>query len=293
MSRPRRDFSNNPGTHRRLPPSSARRARNPPRTGRAGAGHALFHSDRRAHAMRRVCSSIAGEASPIVQPSVAPVRSSPWFRASPGVRESAFFSPQAEAAAEGVGVVACARMRRQRMEFLDVAAPNHGFVGLERGDEALHDVVNVTAPFLLAVALQPAPTHVALIGALLVGQVTELHRLYDAVHNHGRSKPCSEAWKEHLAAVVAAQGLHGGVVDKYHGPTERGCKVEPDPSASQVIRFGHRPTVENRPGIADRYNVAVPVSGELLDFRYHSAGGQLRSGRKPSVLALSGGEDFH
>src|SRR5215467_11774882 len=274
MSRPRRDFSNNPGTHRRLPPSSARRARNPPRTGRAGAGHALFRSDLRAHAMRRVCSSIAGEASPIVQPSVPPLRSSPWFRASPGVRESAFFSPQAEAAAEGVGVVARARMRRQRMEFLDVAAPNHRIVGLERGDEACHDVGNVTAPFLLAVALQSGAAHVVLIGTLLVGQMAELHGFYDAVDYHGRSELRSKAQKEHLAALVASQRLHGGIVDDLHGMTEYLCKIEPDPSASQVVWFGNRPAVENRPGIADRDHVIRPPSGDLLDSGYHPPGSQ-------------------
>ena len=84
-------------------------------------------------------------------------------------------------------------MRRQRMQFLDIAAPNHGFVGLERGDEARHHVGNVTAPFLLAVALQPDPAHVVLIGTLLVRQVTELHGLHDSVHNDGRSKSRPEA----------------------------------------------------------------------------------------------------
>src|SRR5262249_27769603 len=168
----------------------------------------LSHSDLRARAMRRLCSSIAGQASPIVQPFVAPLRSSPWFRASHCVRESALFTPQAESAAKGVGIVAGARMGRQRMELLDVAAPNHGFVGLERGDEALHDVGNLSAPFLLAVALQSGPAHVVLIGTLLVGQVTELHGLHDPVHNHGRSKSGSEAYKEHLPPVLSPHPLH-------------------------------------------------------------------------------------
>jgi hypothetical protein len=46
-------------------------------------------------------------------------------------------------------------MRRQCIKLLDVASPDHGFVGLERGDEAPHHIEDVTAPFLLAVALQP------------------------------------------------------------------------------------------------------------------------------------------
>src|SRR5262249_24991894 len=112
---------------------------------------------------------------------------------SPGTRESGLFPPQAKAATKGVGVVACTRMRRQRMELFDVAAPNYRFVGLERGDEARHDVGNVTAPFLLAVAFQPGPAHVILVSAFLVGQMAELHGLHDSVHNHGRSKSRPEA----------------------------------------------------------------------------------------------------
>src|SRR5262245_63700669 len=129
--------------------------------------------------------------------------SNPSLRMRPAVWASVL--PQPKTAAERVGVLACARMRRQRIEFLDVAAPNHRIVGFERGDEAGHDVGNVTAPFLLAMALQSGAAHVVLIGALLVGQMAELHGLYDAVDYHGRSEPRSKAQKEDLAALVASQ----------------------------------------------------------------------------------------
>jgi hypothetical protein len=97
------------------------------------------------------------------------------------------------------------------------------------------------------------------------GQVAEFHGLHDAIHDHGRSNPRSEAQKEHLAAVVAAQSLHGGVVDDLHRTTECGCEIEPDPSASQVVWFSNRPAVENRARIADRHYVIRPTPGELLD----------------------------
>src|SRR6516225_9938607 len=117
--------------------------------------------------------------------------SSPSLRMRPAVWASVL--PQPKTAAERVGVVACARMRRQRVEFPDVTAPNHRVVGLERGDEAGHDVGNVTAPFLLAVALQSGTAHIVLIGPLLVRQVTEFHGLHNPVHNQGGSKSRSEA----------------------------------------------------------------------------------------------------
>jgi len=52
---------------------------------------------------------------------------------------------------------------------------------------------DVTAPLLFAVALQSGPTNVVLKGALLVGQVSELHGLHDAVDDHGRSKSRSQS----------------------------------------------------------------------------------------------------
>src|SRR5271166_5987220 len=102
------------------------------------------------------------------------------------------FSPQPKSAAEGICVVACATVRRQCVELPDVASPNHGFVGLERGDESRNYVRNMTPPFLLAVAFQSGAADIVLIGALLVGEVTELHGLHDAVDDHRRSKPRSE-----------------------------------------------------------------------------------------------------
>src|SRR5262249_26101073 len=158
----------------------------------------------------------------------------------------------------------CARMRRQPIEFPDVAAPNHRIVGLERGDEAGHDVGNVTAPFLLAVALESGTAHVVLIGTLLVGQVTEFHGLHDSVHNQAGSKSRSEAEKEHLAAVVAPKSLHRRVVDDLHRAAERCREVEPDPSASEVIWFGNWTVVQDWTGIPDRHHVIPPTSGQPL-----------------------------
>src|SRR6202035_5371036 len=163
--------------------------------------------------------------------------------------------PQPKSAAKGIGVIACATTRRQRFELLDVASPEHRVVGLQSRNQASHDVGNVTPPFLLAVALQSCPADIVLIGALLVGQVTEFHGFHDAVDNDGRSKPGSEAQKEHLAALVAPQCLHGGVVDDLHRAAECCGKIESDPPASQVVRVRDRPAVENRAGIADRHHL--------------------------------------
>src|SRR5262249_7663297 len=146
------------------------------------------------------------------------------FGRPPAPWESTVLLPQPKPATEGVGIVAGARVRRQRIKFFDVASADHDVVGLERGKEACHNICHVTTPLLLSVAVQSGVTYIVLISALLVGQVTELHRLHDAVDDHGRSKPGSEAEKEHLAAPVAPQSLHCGVVNDLHGMAECRCE---------------------------------------------------------------------
>jgi hypothetical protein len=75
--------------------------------------------------------------------------------------------PQSKPAAEGVGVVARASVRRKRRKLPDFAASDHRFVRFERGDEPCHDVGDVPPPLLLAVPLQAGIADIVLIGALL------------------------------------------------------------------------------------------------------------------------------
>src|SRR5262249_10805424 len=97
--------------------------------------------------------------------------------------------PHAEAAFERIGVVANAAPRRQLFQVLDVPAAEHDVVGLERGDEALDHITDMLPPLLLAPLLQPAVTHVVLVGALLVRKVTELHGPHDTIQDQRRAEP--------------------------------------------------------------------------------------------------------
>src|SRR5262245_41824743 len=242
--------------------------------------------------MRRACRPVVCETSPMLQPFPEPFadRSRARFRARAGVPTRGL--PQPKSAAEGIFVVAGAGMGRQRIQQLDVAAADHGVVGLKRGDEMPDDIENVMAPFLLAVTLEPMATHIVLIDAFLVRQVTEFHWLDDAVYDHRRSKAGSKADKEHLAALVAAQGLHGCVIDDLYRTAERCCEIEPDPSAAEIVRFGDRTAMQNRAWIADRHHVVAPIPRQLLHAGDHSPGGHLRPGWKRAPLAMSGGQDL-
>src|SRR5262245_64561034 len=95
----------------------------------------------------------------------------------------------------------------------------------------------------------------------------ELHRLDDAVDHHGGSEPRSETQEQHLAAPVAAQGLHGRVIDELHRTAERGGEIESDPSVAQGVRLHHRVTTEDRSGITDGNDVIATVTDGLLEHR--------------------------
>src|SRR5262249_55623007 len=69
---------------------------------------------------------------------------------SRGRADPASLVPHAKPATERIGIVAGPAMRRQRLELLDVASPDHGLVGLERRDQAFDHVGNVATPLLLA-----------------------------------------------------------------------------------------------------------------------------------------------
>ena len=71
----------------------------------------------------------------------------------------------------------------------------------------------------------------------------------------------AEAEEEHAPAVVAAERLHGGVVDHADGLAERGCEVEAHPAVAEIARLGARSVGVDGPGITDRDDVVVPIGG--------------------------------
>src|SRR5262249_42163031 len=80
-----------------------------------------------------------------------------------------------------------------------------------------------------------------------VRQMAQLHRLDDAVQNHGGTQPRSQAQEEHLAALVTPQRLHGRIIDDLDRAPECRSIVEPDPTPGEVMRFCNRPAMQDRP----------------------------------------------
>ena len=47
----------------------------------------------------------------------------------------------------------------------------------------------------------------------------------------------AESEEEHAAALVAAERLHGGVVDHLHRAAEGGGEIEADPTGPEIVRI--------------------------------------------------------
>ena len=143
--------------------------------------------------------------------------------------------PHEESAPERIRVVAQPATGRQLLEYLSVAAAEHNIVGLERGDQSVNHVKNVLPPLFLASLLQSALADIVLISGLLVRQMTKLHRLHDSVDDERRAEAGSQPNEQHLALFIAAERLHGCVIDHFDRPAERLLEVEAHPAGPRFF----------------------------------------------------------
>ena len=157
---------------------------------------------------------------------------------------------------------------------MNVAAAQHHVVGLKGGDQAFHNVSDITPPLLLAVLFQSSNANVVFEGGLLIGQVSQFHRLNSPIHDHRGPKACPQPKKEHFAAFVTSQSLHRGVVHHLGRAFERSLEVKPDPTFSQVPRFGNRSAPDDGARVADGKDVIFPVSYKLPYLRDHPLWGE-------------------
>src|SRR5581483_2590851 len=106
------------------------------------------------------------------------------------------------------------------------------------------------------------------------------------------AEPGAEAEEQHGAGAVAADRLHGRVVDDAERLAERGAVVEARPHAAQVVGIGGGPSVPHHAGVAHRDDVVGPAAGERLDPGDHAGGGEGGPGGEAARRAVSGGQDL-
>jgi len=201
--------------------------------------------------------------------------------------------PEFESPRESISVVPYPAMRRNFFQLPDIASAQYHVVGFKSGDHASHDIFHVAPPLLLPVFLQSSESDVALVRSLLVRQMTEFHRLHDTIHDKGRTEPRAQAEEQHLAALVTAQSLHGGVIDDLKRTPECCSKIKADPAPSQIVGFGNRPIVQHSPRIANRDRVVFPRSENPLHTRDHLLWRHLGTRRELPRGRLPSREDLH
>ncbi len=90
-------------------------------------------------------------------------------------------------------------------------------------------------------------------------KVREFHRLHYAIHHHSGTEAGTKSEEQHASAAIAAECLHGSVVDHVHRLAERPVKAKSLPSFAKVVRFPQRNVVHHRAWVAEGHMVEVPA----------------------------------
>src|SRR5207247_1131811 len=98
--------------------------------------------------------------------------------------------------------------------------------------------------------------------------------------------------KKHPPAAIAAQGLHGGVIDDFHGAPKSLSEVERHPAPAQVVRLADWTAMDHGARIADRDGVILPMRCGFADGFDHFFGGHFRSRRNFDTVSVAGREHF-
>jgi len=201
--------------------------------------------------------------------------------------------PQSKSSAESIGIISGSAVWRQLFQFFDIASSQNYIIGFKSGDQARHYIRHVTPPLFLASFFECLTPHVVLVRALFVREMAQFHWLQNAIHNQSRTEACAQTQEEHLAALIASQGLHRRIINDLNRTPERGSKIKANPPRCQVMRLGDRPVLDNCAGIAHRHRVIPPRSGEPLDAGDHLLRRHGGTGGKLPWRILPGGKNFH
>ena len=117
--------------------------------------------------------------------------------------------------------------------------------------------------------------------------MAKLHGFHDAVHDQGGAESGPQAQEQHLATLIAPEGLHRGIIDDLDGTLETPLQSHsPTHPRPRLRGSATRSILEDRPGIADRYHVVLPVPGKLLDADDHLLGASALARRETSAVRL-------
>src|SRR5437588_7644126 len=207
---------------------------------------------------------------------------------------NAFILPHAEAADEGVVVVAQPYIGGKVSQLFGIATAQHDIVGLNRLLQLGDRCKSILLPFLLAKPLKSAAAEIILVcAAFFKRKMSKFHGLQDTIDDHRRSEAGPKAEQEHPSLLIAAHSLHGGVVYDFYGLTEGFSEMELNPSRCKVEWLADGAPLHNWSGIADRDHIVGPIPHCGFDFGNHLAGGKRWAGRDLAHLLLPTSQQLH
>src|SRR5579872_1281050 len=168
--------------------------------------------------------------------------------------------PQPQTAAECIEVVPEAGALRQALQARGIATADNDILHFEHTAELLHNFLDGFAPALVTQALTAPLTDIFLESAPVpVRHVPDLHGLDQPIHDESGAKAGTQAEEQHPAALVAADGLHGCIVDHPDGHTEGLLEIELHPPLAEIVRLGGDTAMKHQARIAYRHNIERPA----------------------------------
>src|SRR5215831_6804236 len=202
--------------------------------------------------------------------------------------------PQAQAADESVVVVPEVYAARKLLQPPGVATAEYDVVRLECGIEIGDHLAHRLAPAVVAEPFAAALADVILEGAaVLVRHVADFGRLDHSVDDEGCAKTGAEPEKQHAPAAVAADRLHGCIVDQLHRPGELCGEVVADPTLAEGVGLGGDAAVIHESRIADGDRVVALSIEQLAQAAHHAARCHLGSGFEFGSRTLRTDAELH
>ena len=201
--------------------------------------------------------------------------------------------PHSESTLEGICIRPCNAGRGESLEFLYIPSTENNIVRQNSGCEQFHSFKDMLRPALLAVFLQSPDADVILKGLLLEGKVSKFEWEQGIISDDCAPKSRTQSKEEHLASLVASEGLHGGIIDHFDRAAEGLLIIEVNPATPKVERLGHREVVVHWSWKSNGDDVKFPPLGQKRDILHELGRGKRGAGSHFTRLLFTAEEDFH
>src|SRR5262249_21688374 len=111
-----------------------------------------------------------------------------------------------------------------------------------------------------------------------MAEAAKVERVDNSIDHQGRTESGAKTKEQHTTAAIAAQGLHGRVIDDLDRTTKRFPEIEGRPAVPQIIGPADWTTVYDLARITDGHGVVTAMVDRASDLRHHLFRRQMRGG---------------